>query len=406
MKKNKIIESNILEMINEIDVYNIKRFIAPYNTKHKSYYMSFFNNPDNYFPIFISIKKMQLEYLDDSIFKANSNFCFNIKLKNVTKLIYLILTYSLLLTIYQMGEVNDGGRFNISKNNNKPFFNYSEEVLNVQELKAIMNNKNKKYYRGHSNCDWTLIPSIVRNLNKNVVLNENYIVNKLYAGINRLTYKYKKHIGYSIPYNIYELYAFIQHSVSYSTLIDLTSNPLIATSFSLFNSDSKNDFCLQKSAVLELEINDFLLKKYNVLYDKTNISQILEKCKYNLLKRNNFIFGKAEEVDEYNGNNINKKMIRFDTFQDIVQHFIPMCYIFDYPVNDRMKYQKGSFIYFYGDDFVIFNNDFLYEFTYGLKIKKYIIECSDKNSLLSYINSFYREYDKDHLMNPYKIFSE
>ena len=405
MKKTKNqIKKIITEKITKIDIYNIRRFVEKYNAEYKREYQKFINNSDNYVPIFTALKKINIPELNELFLSSYEKFYyFNIDIEQIDKKVYLVLVYALLLTIYQLGETSAEGEFSFSEKNNKPFFNYTEKELEINEFKSLANKKTG-YYRGHSDCSWRLIPSIVRSLNQDVIMNSDYICNKLYKE-NKLVRKYLKYINKNKRLNIYEMYAFIQHSIAYSTLLDLTTNPIVATSFSLCNPSKKNEFSID-SSVLKIEMTNKLLIENNVINDVRKAEQILQDNGYCLLNKKCFSFCHDEIVHEYRKGKTKDVNITFNSFQEIVQHLIPNCFIINCPVNDRMRYQDGSFIYFCGDNFVIFKDDFLYEFTYGLKVTKYIIKKKNKDDYLNDIYCNHRDYDIDHLMDPYKIFTE
>lgn len=68
-----------------------------------------------------------------------------------------------------------------------------------------------------------------------------------------------------------------------------------------------------------------------------------------------------------------------------------------------MIYQKGLFICFY--DCLCLNDYIAYELCPDLILKNYKIKVEDKRKISKsiYIN---REYDPEHLMNPYLYFKE
>ena len=108
-----------------------------------------------------------------------------------------------------------------------------------------------------------------------------------------------------------------------------------------------------------------------------------------------------------NGKVIGQKTLDFTTFTSIINALAPRCYLFDLPSNDRMKYQKGTFILF--DQFLMVNGMILYNLNPNLHVDQFILTrpnkgSSVKNDLLDEISADFKKYQMVYLMNPYSYF--
>ena len=198
--------------------------------------------------------------------------------------------------------------------------------------------ENGAFYRGHRDYSWRMVPSMLRGFNKTKHIDSKVLLN-IYDKIGLLK-KYNERIE-SIdkhnPKNIYEFITYMQHSLSYSPLLDLTREFLIAESFALSNPAEINSFSKTDSSVIE--INNISDNK--ILYDITDINDFINSGVFAIDSVNRKTIGFGEIVStEYS-------KIVFDTFDHLFHQLEPQYIIFDCKTNDRMKYQKGAFILFY-----------------------------------------------------------
>ena len=92
---------------------------------------------------------------------------------------------------------------------------YDENVeLDLEKLKNNSSN-NKLFYRGQHNYEWRISPSILRGLNKSMILNDDSYFNFLKD--DKSEEKFNKLIR-TKGTNTYDKYAFMQHSRSFSPL--------------------------------------------------------------------------------------------------------------------------------------------------------------------------------------------
>lgn len=285
------------------------------------------------------------------------------------------------------------------------FFVAYKELINPREQKRlssfddITNDKrDNTYFRGQIDSEWRISPSIFRDLNKTVVFDDNYYYKLLKNA--KLEEKYNELIRSKKGYEKYSKYAFMQHSLSFSPLIDFTKEKEIATSFALSNPSQINVLENKDSAVFDITV-----EKKHIINDSKNAFNFLSKeFKIYAIDENYFILGKEyilEDVD-YNGES-HEKSILITSIDKLLEQLKPKFKLFDIPVNDRMKYQKGVFLCFY--DCIILNSHICYELNNDININKSIINTSDKRDILRGIYN-HRKYDQEHLLNPYLYFTE
>ena len=286
----------------------------------------------------------------------------------------------------------DKQNFEISDRNS--ILDTSDLSINTFEYIGTKSYKEDLWFRGQSNVDWGILPSFFRNMKLNLVpitVNYDYMVNDY----TQKSLKNRYSDIFDKSFIDYEFLAFMQHSVSYSPLIDFTESHIVATSFAVGNTGDFNNYNLNDSSLFELKVNE--LEKYVRKID--NIGEL-----------NSLI--KSMEVyicDKYIlGTPIGNKKI--NTFDDIIEVLTPKFVLIDIPTNDRMKYQKGKFILFY--DCLITNNTILYNLNEKLKLKKYVIKTENKirysnpDNIHDFILRTYPQYKCSYMLNPYNWFED
>lgn len=190
----------------------------------------------------------------------------------------------------------------------------------------FVNNDGKHWYRGQSDYTWHLTPSMFRNLS-NVFTKETSIDIKTIEQIYSYNGILKKWEDVFKEKKIdYKFLSYMQHSISYSPLLDFTADFPTAVSFSLSNRGSVNDFAYKDSAVFEIEVekNQMINAEKDDLPANFSIDYIPNK----------YVIGTS----------ILGKPMR--TYDDIIKALKPNFVMIDTASNDRMKYQKGKFIFF------------------------------------------------------------
>lgn len=260
------------------------------------------------------------------------------------------------------------------------------------------------WYRGQTKASYALLPSFYRNLQTpyNMVVNRESIIYYSNRNKRRLSDNYAK-IFKDGSADIYEMFSFMQHSCSYSPFIDFTKKYLIALSFALSNYHDINSFNNDDSLIYKLT----LTKKDQILTESIKINAALANHEIYYLK-GKIVFG-ANPVfykKSVNGDPAGKETKSFATYEEIIKLLTPKTLFIDLATNDRMKYQKGTFVFFY--DFVLVKETILYNLNPDFYIEKFIIpKNSDKNQKQSQIDSIKKdhpEYEQRYLMNPYSYF--
>ncbi|MCF7930798.1 MAG: FRG domain-containing protein [Acholeplasmataceae bacterium] len=211
--------------------------------------------------------------------------------------------------------------------------NYQDliEKISDRDIKRNDNQKVPKYwFRGQANADWEILPSFYRGMEKNSVLVDfNYIDNDYSA--KRLSQKYdeifmRNHINY-------EMLAFIQHSIGYSPLIDFTKESLVALTFALDDFKHISNFYHSDSVVIRLDTAN-----EDVIRNEIDADHILNNLQV-------FAINNPIHITTIMRSKLWTSMLTSPTMQI---HFI------DIPTNDRMRYQRGTFVLF--DKFVVVGN--------------------------------------------------
>ncbi len=270
-----------------------------------------------------------------------------------------------------------------------PSFDYST----LQQLNRSLEKDFLRFYRGQSHFSYGLIPSILRNLpvSHPPIINSDYITS-LYdsSGFKK---EYEKTISKinNYPFD-YKFLAYMQHSVSFSPLLDATKSSVIASVFATnFPTNGNiNDYNFSDASIFAFKIpkNGFILSE-NLLKDEFRV-EILDK------------------LTPYS------KVMGYPLYEVPLGLLVPKFLLFLNETNDRMVYQKGVFFYLYHG--LIVNNQILINYqqsnniiineNQSATVFKYKIWQQDKESLLKSCIRNYPEYRMEYLMNPYLYFSD
>lgn len=251
----------------------------------------------------------------------------------------------------------------------------------------VLQNKNHNMlYRGHVNSEYELIPSFYRNLRKNETFDISKIL-EIYEKEN-LIEKYNnvldKNVTSMLPPNeIVDFFTYMQHSISYSPLLDLTDKIEIEAIFANyfyantnFNDYRNNDSCI-------ICIND------NFDFDNIN------KAESSFI--NDYCIQVIDKKLDYKSKIFDKYLWEL-SIEDLETKFLYL----NRQTNDRMKYQHGYFIVMYHG--VIINGKLLLENKNTNRITKYVINKSIKSKICEKIIKDNMKYDYNYLMNPYLFF--
>ena len=264
-------------------------------------------------------------------------------------------------------------------------YDIGDEISDLAPDNVIANTKdaNIRYYRGLSDYNYGVLPTMFRNVNppSNGVIDFSYIYDA-YKKANLET-RYADRIGN--VNDVYSYCAFMQHAREFSPLLDFTEEKNIAISFATSSVNDYNSYLSKDAAVLEINIPENM-----VVTDTSTCNSLIKsidifKCKNKKLSYNTLIRG---------------KLLSLCTAKD----FEAQAYLIDLKTNDRMRYQKGCFLLF--TKAVITSEDVLIPAGLSTCITKHKIEKSNKKKLYEGIEKDKHWLDVDHLMNPYKYFAE
>lgn len=256
---------------------------------------------------------------------------------------------------------------------------FDYKLNDYNSLKSFLSkSKSKYFFRGQTKSKYGLLPSFYRSLK----INDDVIT---YATVES---KYKEH-GFYQRYqtvfptndNRYQMMSYVQHSVSYSPLLDVSRSVDIATIFACSGKDiNPNDYSSDDAALFMFQINEGSHKKKA----KLNIKWFETKLDFTSIiktghKIDKFLFECSHE----------DFTISFSLISDMT--------------NDRMKYQQGAFLFV--EECVIVNGHLLIPNT-QIDIFKIIIPSNMKKELYTELTNKLNFYETDKLYNPYQYVAE
>ena len=254
---------------------------------------------------------------------------------------------------------------------------YSDEVL-----KKIKNySSGHLFYRGHSDINYKLTPSMYRKLGKDLNINPKFVAEQYELG--NLFNKYRKRICRKFIVD-YELCSYMQHATSFSPLLDFTKDKRIGLSFATYPNGNLNDYNTKDASLIVFSVKRI---KQNI-----DIEQIDIDYHKDCLTIDSEIYGTP---------------LISCTVKDFKFKFA----VSTKATNDRMKYQKGIFLCFYNCVFA--NGIPLLPRSKGYFVTLKIKADSNtkpgeisKSDIYSKIIKHNPELDYSHLMNPYDYFCE
>ena len=257
-----------------------------------------------------------------------------------------------------------------------------EESVSIDEYINDGKNNEKLYFRGQSNYNWSLVPSCCRNLNYNgaVIFETSHLIKKYIDS--KKTHKFKNVFEKDYCNNLYEFLAFMQHSISYSPLIDFTERPEVALSFALY--DNSLDYFYNDAAFYIMRVNE------GYILNENNINRI-----NNILKNYSFL-----SIDK--GASLQSVITNPIWSNNYLKCNGGNMYVIDIKSNDRMKYQHGVFVLF--DKFIMIDGKLVLTDYQISRFEKKLIRTNCKNYFMKKINGTQFEYR--YLMNPYLYFGE
>lgn len=221
---------------------------------------------------------------------------------------------------------------------------FMEKLNKVKELeryKIISNESDKHYsldlfYRGHSNKEYQLIPSIER-INKQTY-------NKINATEYNLILKAKNEYPtlFSETDNPLDLLFKLQHYGIPTRLLDITSNPLVALYFSCNNNFNIDGEIFIFGCHFAQSFNDAMMEKLIKLLARNDIFSTKAINLYNLflMLTKDYMFNTATI----------KVLIKQNNWEDSLKNVVNLIH-FIYPPRlfERLRIQQGYFILFLND---------------------------------------------------------
>lgn len=266
-------------------------------------------------------------------------------------------------------------------------YNGGEQSFQVEELminslddfyKKIIKS-NFDMFRGEANADWALNSSIVRKLQmkldgQELVLNRNVLSNVV------SNYKLEYESKISNQHDYVRFLFYLQHSVSLSPFIDITENVWVALSFALENFQGRVSGVRQgNAAIYAFNINGNRETNKAILNTQKEVQQVLDNLSIGINKTN---FSK-KNVEAYILN------IRGTQYK-----------------NDRMMYQKGSFLLL-NNYSINSNNISMQKYSNKqIRIVKFILSKEVLGSLYGELRDKHPKYTIDYLYDPYLAFKD
>ena len=239
-----------------------------------------------------------------------------------------------------------------------------------------MQEHNEWVFRGQADKKWKLEPTILRNINREQsLIIDLKVVEGLYSQYGLLD-QYEKIFGSKAV--DYGFLSYMQHSTSYSPLIDFTKDFIIASSFALNHKNNINDFYNQDSAIFCMRLNG-----------GASIESRIDDYKVGLLANT-----KTWSIDDLN--------TIYDGMGTLYKPYADISYSLS-QANDRMKYQKGVFILY--DHFISFPTNSVPTYFNG-HLVKITLHHSVKKEIYDDLYEKHHEYRPYFLLNPYQYFSE
>ena len=268
----------------------------------------------------------------------------------------------------------------LNRNNKvlKQSFNIEEiNIETISDFHDLLLNQKFDMYRGESNSKWMLNSSIVRKL-KAELIDKSFVLDKEYL-YNRLSiYKSEYDSKISRNHDYVRFLFYIQHSISLSPFIDITESIWVALSFALEKVQCTPTNEKQGDAVIyAFRIVGNKSENKSILSTQRSVQNILDKLSIGINKVNET----KRDVESYI---INLKDLQFQ--------------------NDRMMYQKGSFLLL--NNYSISLDNYSNQLNSGkdIKITKFILSKYILGELYMELREKHPKYSINYLYDPYLAF--
>ena len=371
------------------DIKNFLDYIAPFSSHKTDEIGMVFDNYETHNIIDLAYETIVLPSFDTEVEKLDYLRWIEDKSALSYKEKYELLRLAFIYKIYKT-------KLNIwSKEKYKNELRYIEEIETDNDV---------EFYRGQSNYDWKMSPSVLRDLNEDLVLDDNGYYHLIKQ--NGLLAKYETVFKNANIKGAYNRYAFLQHSCSYSPFIDFTKDPIIGTSFALSNTSTLNTFYFKDSALFVISPLRALLAGKEIINDAKKATAFLKQnMNIKVINSDKICFGRTYYFNKYDTlGNVRKISLSMSSISQIIKELTPSYLFIDCPTNDRMVYQRGLFLVLY--NCVTLRSNVLYDLNPFFTFWKYRITTNSKRRLLDQITQKYNHYSYRFLMNPYQWFNE
>lgn len=186
----------------------------------------------------------------------------------------------------------------------------------------------------------------------------------------------------------YYKYAFIQHTCSFSPMLDFTREERIAGTFAL--KKKEND---SKIYMLSFENDDLIVS------DEKEAGRILcHDTEIYYVNSKKIRFGQTLFFEN------SGKTIELTKIDSIIELLTPKPTIIHIPTNDRMRKQKGVFLLL--RNCLALKGIIHFELCVDLVIREFIIPADKKDGIRKKLQQEYPQYSWESLMNPYLGFEK
>jgi len=267
---------------------------------------------------------------------------------------------------------------------------YTEKQLNnIEDVISYDNKDGIVWYRGQTNTNWQLVPSFFRNAKNSFLWSWSEIYKDYNSKPSKVSLINKlNEVDIDTASYPYKTAAFIQHSIGYSPLIDFTRSPEVAISFALSNGSSMVNYYGDDACVFVLELNG-----YKILSDLTEIDKVMSSSKTQVFRKSELII------------NLLSNQMWLDL---IIGKISSTIHLINRPTNDRMMFQKGTFILY--DNVIIIGDEVFMSYnkisSIGRHLTKYNIDVKSKEKLYEKLMIKYPQYHQRYLLDPYLYLGE
>lgn len=256
----------------------------------------------------------------------------------------------------------------------------SKDLKSLNSFNDYIKNETNYWFRGQSNYKWNIIPSSLRKLESNIGYNYEFLINDLNCGNtnNKNIQDELKKMDIDVYDQQYGTLAFLQHSISYSPLVDFTKDKNVSLTFSMEDDENSN----VRSTLIALDISNI-----PILEDDNEINQLIKDFKIEVISNRSIL--------NLITNNMWNNFLDNSTFSTI--------HLIDKPTNDRMIFQKGTFVLF--NNTIKISNEMFFNFKSEKEnYHPFTYFIADNNNITKIIKKLQKtnpQYSKYFLLNPY-----